>query len=617
MTEPRVDSTLFAPPLVAVERRSAGEIRLQSPVPLGEYEGAIGADLERWAESAPDRPFLKERGPEGSWRGPTYGEARDQVHRLATGLLQLGVGPERPVLILSDNGVDHGLLTLAAMHVGVPVAPVSPAYSLLSRDFAKLRRIVALTDPGAIYVADHERFGPALGAIAAEHRGVVISGTARDGQEGLRSLAGLGAALDRAAVVRAFDQVGADTVAKLLFTSGSTGEPKAVLTTQGMLTANQRAKALVWPFLAEEPPVIVDWLPWSHTFGANHNFNLVLRHGGTLHIDGGRPMPHLVAQTLANLREVAPTIYFNVPRGYDLLVGALRDDEVLRRNFFRRLRVIFSAAAALPRHLWDALLEMGRSTTGAPVPLVSAWGSTETAPLATDCHFQADQSGVIGLPVPGTELRLVPNGPKLEVRVRGPNVTPGYWRRPDLTAVAFDEEGFYRIGDAVRFVDPDRPERGLLFDGRVSEDFKLDTGTWVNVGVLRVRAIAALAPVAQDAVLTGHDRSEVGLLVFPNVAACRALAADLPADAELARVLGHPAVRARVAEGLATLRAEGQGSSTYPTRALLLEEPASIDKGEITDKGYLNQRAVLTSRADLVARLQDGAGPEVIRLPGV
>ncbi len=614
MTDSRPTTSLFAPPLVVVERGPAGDTRLRSPAPLGDHDRSVGVFLERWAEMAPDRPFLRERGPDGAWRGPTYREARDQVHRLATGLLRLGLGPDRPVLILSDNGVDHGLLTLAAMHIGVPVAPVSPAYSLVSRDFAKLRRIAAFTDPGLVYVADHVRFAPALAAISADHRGVVVSGTARDGQDGLRSVAGLGAELDRAAVSRQFDQVGPDTIAKLLFTSGSTGEPKAVITTQRMLTANQQAKAQVWPFLTEEPPVIVDWLPWSHTFGANHNFNLVLRHGGTLHVDAGRPMPPLFAQTITNLREVAPTICFNVPRGYDLLVAALREDAALRRTFFSRLRVLFSAAAALPGHLWDALLEMGRATGGHPVPLVSAWGSTETAPLATDCHFQADQSGVIGLPIPGTELRLVPAGPKLEVRVRGPNVTPGYWRRPDLTAAAFDEEGFYRIGDAVRFVDPDRPERGLLFDGRVSEDFKLDTGTWVNVGVLRVRAIAALAPVAQDAVLTGHDRSAVGLLVFPNLAACRALAPDLPADAPLDRVLGHPAVRARVAAGLEALRADGRGSSTYPTRAILLEEPPSIDRGEITDKGYLNQRAVLTSRAAIVARLEDD-GPDVIRLP--
>jgi feruloyl-CoA synthase len=361
--------------------------------------------------------------------------------------------------------------------------------------------------------------------------------------------------------------------------------------------------------------VIVDWLPWSHTFGANHNFNLVLRNGGTLYIDGGRPLPQLFNQTVANLSEIAPTIYFNVPRGYDMLVTALRRDDRLRENFFSRLQIVFYAAAALPQHLWEALDRLARETTGGPIPMTSGWGSTETAPLASDCHFQATRSGVIGLPAPGTELALVPNGNKLEVRVRGPNVTPGYWRRPDLTAANFDQDGFYRIGDAVRLVDPERPEQGLLFDGRVAEDFKLDSGTWVNVGMLRVAAIAALAPVAQDIAVAGHDRREIGFLIFPNLTACRGLAADLPADASADQVLVHPAVRDTVRRGLEALRVDAQGSSGFATRALLLVEPPSIDAGEITDKGYLNQRAVLNHRAVLVEALYgQGNPPAVIRL---
>jgi feruloyl-CoA synthase len=507
------------------------------------------------------------------------------------------------VAVLSDNSVEGALLSLAAMHIGVPVSFVSPAYSLLSRDHAKLRTILGALRPGLVFVADAQKFAAALAATADIREGLLaVGGDDRSGN-GDVTLDALAANPDDDAVQRAYSFVTPDTVAKLLFTSGSTGEPKGVINTQRMLCANQQAKSQLWPFAAVTPPVIVDWLPWSHTFGSNHNFNLVLRSGGTLYIDGGRPAPGLFERTVANLKEVAPTVYFNVPRGYDMLVGALRSEPALRENFFSRLQVIFYAAAALPQHLWDALDELAREAVGSPIPMVSAWGSTETAPLATSCHFQADRTGVIGLPIPGCELKLVPSGGKLEVRVKGPHVTPGYWGRPDLTARSFDDEGFYCIGDAVRFVDESDPERGLLFDGRVSEDFKLDSGTWVNTGMLRVQALAALAPIAQDAVLTGHDRSEIGLLVFPNVAECRSLCPDLPADAPLASVLAHPAVRSHVARGLARLKQAGGGSSTFAARALLLEDPPSIDGGEITDKGYINQAAVLRRRAALVDRL--------------
>ena len=604
----RDPARLFAAPAVTVTHGADRSLRLRSPIALLPYNRAVGEYLEQWAVTAPDRLFLQERGPDGRWRGPTYAQALSQVRAIATGLVRLGASESRPLVILSDNSAEHALLMLAALHVGVPVTPVSPAYSLLSKDFAKLKRIVALVEPGVVYVADGARFAPALAAIRGLHQAVIVAGAG--GADGARSMAELAAETDAAMVERRFAAVGPDTVAKLLFTSGSTGEPKGVITTQRMLCANQQAKAQVWPFLAHNPPVIVDWLPWSHTFGANHNFNLVMRHGGTLYVDGGRPVPGLFDQTLANLREVSPTIYFNVPRGYDMLVTALRADADLRASFFRRLQVIFYAAAALPANLWDALTELAHATVGEAVPLTSAWGSTETAPLATDCHFQADQAGVIGLPIPGTELKLVPNGLKSEVRVRGPNVTPGYWKRPDLTAAAFDEEGFYRIGDAVRLVDPDRPERGLLFDGRVSEDFKLDSGTWVNAGMLRVKAIAALAPVAQDVVIAGQDRAEIGFLIFPNLAACRALDPSLPADAPAERVLGSAAVRAVVAAGLARLRDAGEGSSTVAGRAILLADPPSIDAGEITDKGYLNQRAVLMHRKDHVDGLYAAGGGE-------
>jgi feruloyl-CoA synthase len=605
---------LFAPSRVARDPRADGSVVLRSPTPLGGHARCVGEWLERWAAEAPQRPFLAERGRDGRWVTVGYAQALEQIRAIATWLLEAGLGPQRPLVVLSDNGIEHALLALAAMHVGVPVAPVSVAYSLASTDHAKLKGIVSALTPGAVYASSAGLFAPALRAIAPLHDGVQVAADGEDAPADLGRvvpMARLTERTDAARVARAFAQVGPDTVAKVLFTSGSTGTPKGVVNTQRMLCSNQQARVQCWPFLERTPPVIVDWLPWSHTFGANHNFNLVLRNGGTLHVDGGKAAPGPFDRTLANLREVSPTVYFNVPRGYDLLVAALRAEPQLRRTFFARLQVIFYAAAALPQHLWDALTELAVAEVGRPVPLVAAWGSTETAPLSADCHFQARRAGTIGVPVPGTELKLVPEAGKLEIRVRGPNVMPGYWRNDAATRAAFDEEGFYRIGDAVRFVDPERPEQGLLFDGRIAEDFKLTSGTWVNVGALRVRAVEALAPLAQDAVVAGHDRDEIGLLVVPNVAACRALAA-LEADAPLDAVLASGRVATAVREGLARLRhAAGGASSMSAARARLLVEPLSIDAGEITDKGYVNQRAVLARRAAEVERLYAAGFPEL------
>ncbi len=604
MTDSSLREPAFAPPEVEVTRRADGALLLRSPHPLERYARSIGTYLEHWARAAPARLFVQERAANGRWAGPTYGEAHASVWRIATWLVRRACALDRPVVILSENSVPHALLTLAAMHVGVPVAPVSPAYSLVCTDYTRLRSIVRQLNPGVIYVADHTRFGPALAALQSDHDAVVVSSTATDAHSGVVPFRNLTDELDTIGVEERFRRVGPDTVAKLLFTLGSTGEPKGVMTTQEMLCSNQQAKTQMWPFLATEPPVLVDWLPWSHTFGGSHNFNLVVRHGGTMYIDAGRPVPVLFDTTLANLQEIAPTIYFNVPRGYDMLVPALRRDVALRQRFFSRLRVVFYAAAALPAHLWDALHGLVAETVTHGAPLIcSGWGTTETAPIATECHFQATQPGVIGLPAPGIDVKLVPKGGRLEIRVRGANVTPGYWRRPDLTAAQFDTEGFCLTGDSVRFVDPARPECGLLFDGRLSEDFKLDSGTWVNVTMLRTKAIASLAPVAQDIVVAGHDRSEIGLLIFPSVPACRDLARSLPADAPLQQVLEHPAVWACVRHGLAALRNQGAGSSTFATRAILLADSPAIDRGEITDKGHVNQGAVLRHRAQMVEHL--------------
>ena len=606
---------LFARPDIVMEQLADGATILRSRTPLRPYAKRAGDWLVHWARVAPDRVFLAERpgGDTGKdWTRVTYAQALERVEALATWMIGARLSAARPLAILSDNSVDHALLALAAMHMGAPCAPISQAYSLLSKDHAKLRAIIGLITPGAIFAPSLSAFGPATDSIADLHDGAIIVGdNDTRGLANAVALAEAGARRDARAVATAFDATGPDTIAKFLFTSGSTGEPKGVINTQRMLCASQESKAQVWPFIETTPPVILDWLPWSHTFGGNHNFNMVLRNGGALYIDGGKPAPGAFGRTLANLRDTSSNIHFNVPRGLDLLVEEMRKDGALARHVFASLRVIFYAGAALPQHIWDALLTMSRDIAGHPVALVSSWGSTETAPLASDCHFQADRAGNIGVPAPGVELKLVPNAGKHEIRVRSPFVMPGYWKREDLTRKAFDADGFYMIGDAVRMADPNDPNKGLFFDGRVAEDFKLMSGTWVSVGALRVKAIEMLAPIASDVVVTGHDEEEIGLLVFANVAACRALA-GLPEDAPARAALDHPAVVARAREGLRAMKALGGGSSTYATRALLMEEPPSVDAGEIADKGYVNQRAVLARRAELVAALKTSDGRTII-----
>ena len=562
----------FAPARAELEKRADGTMLLRSPQKLGGSARCVTEWLVQWADRAPRRVFLAERGVSGAWQKLTYLEAYGAVRRIGQALLDRGLGPERPVAILSDNGIDHALLALGALHVGVPVAPISPAYSLMSKDFGKLKLIFELVKPGLVFAADPRKFEAALAAVGAKSVPVAELLEANPGST----------------MEREFSRITPDTVAKILFTSGSTGIPKGVVNTHRMLCANQQMLAQAWPFVEERPPVVVDWLPWNHTFGGNHNFNLVLRNGGTLYVDGGKPVPGLVETTVRNLKEISPTMYFNVPRGYDLLLPFLEKDAELRDNFLRELEVLFYAAAALPQNLWDRLKKLKPG-----LAMLSAWGSTETSPLATSVHFSMDRPGVIGLPVAECELKLVPAAGKLEVRVRGPNVTPGYYRRADLTRAAFDEEGFYRIGDAVKFADPRDPAKGIVFDGRVAEDFKLSTGTWVHVGQVRVQLIAAGDPLIQDAVITGHDRNEVGALVFL---------------APRAKELSPEALRAWLAGALKKM--EGS-SSTRPTRLLAMSEPPSIDANEITDKGYLNQRAVLERRAALVEQLYSSS-PEVI-----
>lgn len=596
---------IYAPPSVQQEVREDGTQWLRSGIPFDEnYARCVGDWLEHWAKETPEQLFLAQRDANGEWQKLSYSEVRVRVITLATWLLKQNLSVERPVVILSDNSLEHALLMLAAMHIGVPSCAISQGYSLLSQDHAKLKENIKIMNPGVIYADPVDHFIPALKHIADLHNGVVLAGgNSAVLPEGAVRFADTLLEINEAAVMAAFNQVTPDTIAKFLFTSGSTGMPKAVINTQRMLCSNQQAKAQAWPFLEKQKPVLVDWLPWSHTFGSNHNFNMVLSWGGTLYLDEGKPVPGLLAKTVKNLREISPTMYFSVPRAYDMLIPFLREDQELRENFFRNLRYIFYAGAALPQHLWTAMQELAASIPGCQTMLVSSWGSTETAPMATDCHFQAERSGVVGIPVPGTTLKLVPNAGKLEVRVKGPNVFPGYWKNPEATEKAFDADGFYRIGDAMKYVDATKPELGLLFDGRVSEDFKLLTGTWVHVGAIRVAGIDALKPVAQDIVVTGHDRGTVGFLVFPNLPECRRLCPELPADAAVEAVLTHPAVRACVSQGLHAMRANGAGSSMFASNALLMAEPPSVEAGEITDKGYINQRLVLNRRAPLVNAL--------------
>ncbi len=585
------DPEALAPPRAVRIAFDDGSFVLRSPEPLRPYARCMGEWIERWAAETPEAPAVAERDASGDWRRLNWRELRRAVGAVAQSLLGLKLPPQRPVVVLSDNGLDHLLLMLGAMHVGRAVCTVSSAYCRLTQDYSKVHGILATLGPALVYAADAKVYGPPIESSGID--AVVVFSQGAERFPGALSFDSLLRTAESPAVMKAFDAILPDDAAKYLLTSGSTGHPKVVVNTHRMLCANMQMMSQVWRFLEREKPVIVDWLPWSHTFGGNHNLNLVLRHGGTLYIDEGRPAPGLVDQTLRNLREVQPTLWFNVPRGFEMALPALEADDALAREVFARLRMVFYAGAALPQATWERLEAVARrvrppSDASRPVWFTTSWGATETSPAITSAHWKLDRAGNIGLPLPGLELKFIPNGQKLELRVRGVTVFPGYRNAPQLTAQAFDEEGYYRIGDAGLIADPARPESGVVFDGRVAEDFKLTTGTWVSVGTLRVRIISALAPLAQDVVITGHDRSEACALVFPSPQA-----RELPAQ-ELQR---------RIAASLGALRRDGGGSSMAVVRARVLAEPPSADAGEITDKGYINQRAVLARRAAEVETL--------------
>jgi len=552
---------------VEVMHRDDGVVYLRSPHALGPWPRNLTERLERWAAERPDQVFAAQRDPAGGWRRLTYAEAYRRARRTGAALLARGLSAERPLAILSENSLEHLILTLGALHVGVPCAPVSPAYSLLSMDHGRLRQVLALATPGLVWAGDAARFAKAVAAAVPKGTEVLFGSVPESEPDG------------RVDDVHA--KTGPDTVAKLLFTSGSTGQPKAVINTQRMWCANQQMLAQSLPYLAEVPPVLVDWLPWHHTAGGNHNIGIVLYNGGTLYIDEGRPVPGLIETTVRNLREVGPTIYFNVPRGYEALLPYLREDETLRRTFFSRLGILQYAAAVLPQPVWQEYEDLAVRTCGERILWITGYGATETAPFVMSTNRGAPRAGPVGLPVDGVEMKLAPVNDKLEARFRGPAITPGYWRQPELTRAAFDEEGYFRTGDAMRFADPRDPAQGLEFDGRIAEDFKLTTGTWVSVGALRARIVAAGNPWVQDAVIAGHDRDDVCALVIPRPGA------------------NNPDLQGL----LDALAAQSTGSSNRIARAMLLEGPLSIDAGEITDKGSVNQRAVLRARADLVERL--------------
>jgi feruloyl-CoA synthase len=593
----------LGPASVNVEYRPDGAMLLRSPRPLEPYPEKLTELLAHWAHAAPERVFLAQRDQGGAWRSVSYGAAFASVRAIAAALLARELSPERPIAILSGNDIEHALLGLAAMHVGVPYAPISVPYSLVSRDFKKLKFIIEILTPGLVFAADGTAFASAIAASVPQDVEVAVTGNVAACRP-MTPFAQFLQTHPTGAVEAAHAKVGPATVAKILFTSGSTGQPKGVINTQEMLCANQAMIRGGLAFLNDgEPPVLVDWLPWNHTYGGNHNFGLVLDRGGSLYIDEGKPIPGAIEATARNLRDIAPTIYFNVPKGFEMLLPHLADDRALRQRFFSRLKVMFYAGAGLAQPVHDAFQELAVETTGERIMFLTSLGSTETAPAALACSWEAEQTGNIGLPLPGLELKLVPNEGKLETRMRGPNITPGYWRAPALTAAAFDEEGFYKIGDALKFVDAAVPAKGLLFDGRIAEDFKLATGTWVSVGPLRMAIITACAPLVRDVVLAGPDRDELAALIIPDLEACRKLAPDLPPEAAAAAVLAQPPVRAAFARFLAALSDPSRGTSARVTRAILLADPPSLDVGEITDKGSINQRAVLVHRAALVEEL--------------
>ena len=594
-----------------------GVHHLRSKEPLQPYPARLTDRLEEWARHAPERTQVAQRGPDGAWRRISYAQMLDRVRRIGQALAVRGLSPERPIAILSDNDLEHYTLALAAQWVGVPFTPVSVAYSTVSQDFGKLKQILGTLTPGLVFAADGHAFRNAIATVVPADTEVwVTTGEDTPALQG-RKITRFDEALKTEPgpeEMEAHGHVGPDTIAKFLFTSGSTKQPKGVINTQRMICANQQMLRQCFAFMADEPPVLIDWLPWNHTFGGNHNIGIALYNGGTLYIDDGKPTPKGMAATLRNLREIAPTMYFNVPKGFEEIARAMDGDAALRDTLFSRVKAFMFAGAGLSQAVWDHLDRHAEAAIGERICIFTGLGMTETAPSCTFALGTDVRSGHIGLPAPGVDVKLVPVDGKLEARFKGPNVMPGYWRAPTETAAAFDEEGYYRTGDAVLYIDDANPQRGLRFDGRIAEDFKLSTGTFVNVGPLRMKIVLAGDPLVQDVVIAGLNRDDIGALIFPRLDDAKKLA-GLSADASAAQVLAHPQVRAFYQALVDRLWAEGTGSANRVARAIVLDEPPHIDRGEVTDKGSINQRAVLTHRAELVERLYADAPAADVILP--
>lgn len=611
-TTSRYRSVALGPKKIKVETRENGLTYVRSPEALGDYPDRITDKLLYWADHAPDRTYIAQREPgHGPWRRICYAEALQAARQIGQALLDRGLSNDRPVLMLSGNDIEQALLALGCQFAGVPYSPISPAYSLVSKDYEKLRHVLEVVTPGLVFVSDAKLYANAIQATLGTDIELVSTQPA-DINRPITLFRDLLATPPTSAIDAAQQATGPDTIVKFLFTSGSTSLPKAVINTQRMICSNLKMMVSAWPFLTETPPILIDWLPWNHTFGGNHNLGMVLYNGGTLYIDEGKPTDQGIETTLRNLREIAPTVYFNVPIGWEKIANALETDEALRANYYSRIQMQFYSGAALAQPVWDKLHATAEAAVGERIVMTTGLGMTETAPSAMFVLDERALAGQIGHPLPGMEFKLVPNDDKTEVRYSGPNVTPGYWRDPVKTAEVFDDEGFFCSGDAVKWLDANDPSQGFVFDGRVAEDFKLDTGTWVNVGPLRALVAREGAPYLQDSVITGHNRRELGILIVPNLSLCRTLS-GLPADADNEAVLSSAPVRSFFQQLVTRLSEQGTGSATRIMRGLVLVEPPSLDLGEITDKGSINQRAVLTHRAALIDALYEENHPHLLK----
>ncbi len=580
---------------VVVERSAAGVVYVKLAEALGEYPARMTDKLDYWAEHSPDRTYIAKRDAGGEWKRISYREARKMGRRVGQALVNRGLSAERPIAIVSGNDLEHAMLALGAMYAGVPFSPLSPSYSLLVTDYAKLRHIFGLLTPGLVFAASGTQFENALNAVMPGDAELVVT---RDPLPGATLFSELLETEAGAGIEEAHSRVAPDTVFKVLFTSGSVGKPKGVMNTHRMWCSNQEMVRTCWPFIAEEPPVILEWLPWNHTFAGNKDMGLILYNGGSLYLNDGKPVPGQFEETIRNLREVKPTIHLDVPVAFDALVPHLRKDREFAKEYFSHLKVMFYAAAGLSQKTWEDLENIALDVVGERLLMLTGLGSTETAPYAMWVGREAARAGEVGLPAPGVTLKLAPVLGKLEARVKGPSITPGYWRQPELTAAAFDEEGFYKMGDALRYIEEGNAARGFLFDGRVAEDFKLNTGTWVSTGPLRSAFLAHFVPYAKEVVIAGRDRGCVTAMVFPDGNACREL--------------DGAALRTKFGELLTSFAAKSTGLSTRVAAIILLDTPPSIEAHELTDKGSISQRAVLENRADVVEELYTDS-PRVIR----